>query len=1464
MRSSSSALRRWGWRLTWAVAVVCAIAVAAYSYFQTDAGRQTLARAIEQALSGPGTKVSIGAVGPNFPVSLSVFSVDISDGQGPWLHVDYAGLDWRPVSLLSGRLHVTDLEAADIRLDRLPEGSPSEKAPETSPPASLEIPSLPVDVQIDRVRVTDITLAEAVVGEAMELDLSGQVAAEAGATVRTDLRLERTDAGGLITLVGELRPVAQTLSVDLEAREPDGGLIARLLGLTPYPPVTITLKGEGPLNAWSANLDARADGVADLTADLRVTRDRTTTIALEGRADVDGLVDPALAPLVAEGVGFSLSAHLTDLDGFTVDRLSVETKALAASASGRVGLSKNDVDARVTVTVSRGNALEPLLAPLGVGSIAGEAKLSGVLTAPTVDLWASVQDMTAAAHVTVKTLEVSAKARLSESPMVIDANLEGHGLKAEEPTVAALTASEATVAISGTYDAASSALRIERFDAKSGPTRLSGHGEYTSSTQQLAAQVDAQVADLSALGETLGMPFSGHGSFTAETEGNLETLHLQGSVKGDVPRASVGHPEADELLRDGMRLSGTFTLDGEDDVRLDARIEAGKLLELEAEGRIKDTIAAAGRLHAGDLSAFSRLAGVPLSGALSMTAHAEGTVADATGTLSAALSRGAIAGVAIPRASLEINAKDLMQSPAGRLSLDARTGHGPAKLHAAFTLADYERLDLRDLAGDFLGLKIAGNVRAPLDGGVVVGRLRANFEGTGGGRDMAGVRVAGRSELDLRLGERAGKQSADVTVSASSLSVSVDGGDPLVAERISLEAALTDVLGNPRGRVQFQARDVGSAGFKASTVTMNVDGSLADAGFQARMEGSGEPDFHLALTGRAAMERDTYRMTLQRLDGALGDRPVKLERPATMTYASDRIAVENLSLGVGDGTIAVDGRLGGARTAARVRVAALPLDLVGLFVSDISPQGRIDVDADVRAEGKGLGGRAKVSGRGVSWKNNDIAEDSPIDIDLNAVWRNGTVAADGRVRGIGAEDLVLKARLPLAVDARSLRSRVDQRAPIAATIRWHGEIEPLWELLPLTDQRLAGPGRIAVDVTGTLANPRATGEVIIENGTYEHLVFGTLIEDFDLRAEVSQGQVINISLSGTDGGTGRISGEGVAHIDNFAGKPIDMTVRFDQATLVRRDDVTASASGTVTFSGTATQGRIEGRIRTDRVDVRLVDQLPPTVVNLDVIEVHAKDDPRSREDRSKPAQPSQFDLDITIELPRAVYVQGRGLESEWAGSFRVTGDASDPRIEGSLSIIRGQFTFAGRRFRLTKGVVTLDGGQKIDPRIDIVAEFTATGITATVSVTGQASNPNLALSSSPPLPPGEILPRVLFGKSGSQLSPAEAAQLALAVQGLASGGVGIGDDILSRVRNTLGIDVLSVESVGEDGSGTAVRVGRYVSEDIYVETLQGNRPGSTVYRVQVNLFDGVALESVVDQGTENASGSVGLKWEHRY
>ena len=45
----------------------------------------------------------------------------------------------------------------------------------------------------------------------------------------------------------------------------------------------------------------------------------------------------------------------------------------------------------------------------------------------------------------------------------------------------------------------------------------------------------------------------------------------------------------------------------------------------------------------------------------------------------------------------------------------------------------------------------------------------------------------------------------------------------------------------------------------------------------------------------------------------------------------------------------------------------------------------------------------------------------------------------------------------------------------------------------------------------------------------------------------------------------------------------------------------------------------------------------------------------------------ELGLDLVLDMPRKVFVRGRGLDSEWAGHLEITGTADDPRIAGQLS-----------------------------------------------------------------------------------------------------------------------------------------------------------------------------------------------------
>jgi translocation and assembly module TamB len=113
-------------------------------------------------------------------------------------------------------------------------------------------------------------------------------------------------------------------------------------------------------------------------------------------------------------------------------------------------------------------------------------------------------------------------------------------------------------------------------------------------------------------------------------------------------------------------------------------------------------------------------------------------------------------------------------------------------------------------------------------------------------------------------------------------------------------------------------------------------------------------------------------------------------------------------------------------------------------------------------------------------------------------------------------------------------------------------------------------------------------------------------------------------------------------------------------------------------------------------------------------------------------------------------------------------------------------------------------------------------LTAEIRVRGTAAKPEILLSSRPQLPQDEILSQVLFGRSASQLSAVEAAQLASALSGMTGGG---GFDVIGGLREFAGLDRLSF---GGEGAGMTVAGGKYLSDDVYLEIIGGGRTGAAV------------------------------------
>ncbi|MES2493961.1 MAG: translocation/assembly module TamB domain-containing protein, partial [Pseudomonadota bacterium] len=205
----------------------------------------------------------------------------------------------------------------------------------------------------------------------------------------------------------------------------------------------------------------------------------------------------------------------------------------------------------------------------------------------------------------------------------------------------------------------------------------------------------------------------------------------------------------------------------------------------------------------------------------------------------------------------------------------------------------------------------------------------------------------------------------------------------------------------------------------------------------------------------------------------------------------------------------------------------------------------------------------------------------------------------------------------------------------------------------------------------------------------------------------------------------------------------------------------------------------------------------------------------------------------------------------WGADVRIRGTTAAPRILGRADLVRGGYEFAGKRFEMTKGIINFDGNSPPDPRLDIAATAEITGLTATVRVTGTAFSPLIAFTSVPSLPEEELLSRLLFGSSITQISAPEAVQIGAALASLRGGG---GLDPINKLRSAIGLDRLRI--VGADtatGRGTSVAVGKYISRRLYAEIVSDGRGYNATlleYRVTRWLSILATVSSIGRQGVD--------------
>lgn len=624
------------------------------------------------------------------------------------------------------------------------------------------------------------------------------------------------------------------------------------------------------------------------------------------------------------------------------------------------------------------------------------------------------------------------------------------------------------------------------------------------------------------------------------------------------------------------------------------------------------------------------------------------------------------------------------------------------------------------------------------------------------------------------------------------------------------------------------------------------------------------PDY-LTVDAHYLPGTDAYQLTLETLNGEFRGNEIALDEAVHWQSSEKTQTLSPLSLRLGEGSIQGHFSSQEDEVKGALHTQGLPLGFIELLypsqaiggkvtgevlLSGTTDQPHIELSMelkDCRQLGKHQIHLPQLSGR------------------LKAQLHEGRMQLNTALHDEGQETVATELSLPFKLSLRPLQWELPADEDLSGKLHANGALLPLVHVFLPDATRLTGDAELDVSLGGTLADPLITGEAEIRHGVYESLHLGTPFRDIEASLHLNGRTITLTRLTATDGTKGVIEGEGVVEIDSEQHFPYRVDARIQKSLLFQEDLATARASGALRLEGDRESALLSGKLRVAEATIHIPEKVRASVPTLD--NVTYINGPGASASRSSGEDHYVLSLDLKVISSGHVFVQGRGLSSEWEGELQVGGTTKKPIIFGPLKALRGEFHFAGKEFRIQEGLISFQGDPVKDTTLGLQALLNVPDYAIYAELKGALKAPRLTLHADPVLDQAEILSRILFNKGIQHVNGIQALALTSAAMELS------GHDtwnVLGKVRDGMGLDYIDIyqeDSVGtksEDassGRNLAIKIGKQISHSVFISVSRGVHTGNTRVGVEAQVGRGFSLEAGI--GDDNG-GEFSLQWKRDY
>ncbi|HET9399894.1 MAG TPA: translocation/assembly module TamB domain-containing protein [Candidatus Acidoferrales bacterium] len=441
-------------------------------------------------------------------------------------------------------------------------------------------------------------------------------------------------------------------------------------------------------------------------------------------------------------------------------------------------------------------------------------------------------------------------------------------------------------------------------------------------------------------------------------------------------------------------------------------------------------------------------------------------------------------------------------------------------------------------------------------------------------------------------------------------------------------------------------------------------------------------------------------------------------------------------------------------------------------------QGQTEIHATLRGPLKDrarLRGHLELPSLAVGYKDLQVSSASAIRVD----FQNGLVTLQpAELRGNGT-DLRVQGSAPVAGDGAFNASAT-------------GSVDLSLLKMLGTDIDSSGQIQLNVHARGNRTTPSLEGEMKVVNGVFSSESSPIGFEKVNAEMRIHNNRVEISQFQGQAGG-GTVTLTGFALLGSQTSFRVGATAQNVRIRYPR--GVRAILNGDLTLIGSPADSTLAGNIVIRRLSFTQEFDLTSFVSQF-------SGGPPSLE---APDFERHMKLSVGVQSRTDLALASSKVSVEGSADLRVQGTLADPVVIGRASLTSGELYFMGHRYDVQNGVITFSNPLQTTAAVNLNATTTVDQYNIALNFVGPLDRLRTTYSSTPSLPPADIINLLAFGKTQEEQATSPSTPASLGAESLLAQGVS--SQVSGKVEKFSGLSQFEIDPVvGGEQSNPGARV----------------------------------------------------------